>query len=293
MTARARRKELAMSTQQSAQATFVTAHVDLAGTRGPLLGGQGKTRTASGELRAPYADLVLWRVIESVSIEKGLESRDITPSQDGQSVTYAYAVRGGGGGLFPIDEAGHLVAVLTAAFVPPAFMPDVGRVEVISTSVPPDASVGARATLRRTQSFSPAQLEGRLVRVPGEDVGTIWFVEQGKKRVLASPTCGRLRFGDGWQRLVQVFTKPGDAALVPDGPPVSLAEAAEGKLVYSWPAPETYVVQGGQKRLIDDPAPIVDGYGERWRIKLIHLRPDELSAIPDGPPVSALSAQAL
>ncbi len=282
-----------MSTLQSAQATFVTAHVDLTGARGPLFGGQGKRRTASGELRAPRDGLVLWRVIENVSVEKGLESREVTPSEDGQSVRYAYAVRGGGGGLFPIDEAGHFVAVLTAAFVPPAFMPDVGRVEVISTSVPPDAPVGTRANLRRAQSFSPAQLEGRLVRASGEGSGPIWFVEQGKKRALASPTCGRLRFGDGWQRLVQVFTEASDAALVPDGPPVTVAEAAEGKLVYAWPAPETYVVQGGRKRLIDDPALIVAGYGERWRIKLIHLRPEELALIPDGDPVSKSSVQVL
>lgn len=276
-----------MSTQQSAQATFVTAHVDLAGARGPLLGGQGKPRTASGELRAPHAGLVLWRVIENVSVEKGVETRRLTPSEDGQSVAYAYAVRGGGGGLFPIDEAGHFAAELTAAFVPPAFMPDVGRVEIISTSTPPDAPVGTRPALRRAQSFSAAQLEGRLVRVPGEPAGLVWFVERGQKRVLASPTCGRLRFGDGWQRLVQVFAEASDANLVPGGAPVSLAEAAEGRLVYSWPAPETYVVQGGQKRLIDDTAPIVARFGERWRIKLIHLRPDELGAIPNGLAVSA------
>ncbi len=281
-----------MSTPQSAQATFVTAHVDLVGARGSLLGGQGKIRTASGELRAPQAGLVLWRVIENVSVEKGVESRALTPSEDGQFVTYSYAVRGGGGGLFPIDEAGRFVAALTAAFVPPAFMPDIGRVEIISTSVPPDAPVGARPALRRSQLFSAAQLEGRLVRQSGEDAGPIWFVERGKKRVLASPTCGRLRFGDGWQRLVQVFTEPGDAALVPDGSPVTLAEAAEGRLVYSWPAPETFVVQQGEKHWIDDPAPIALRFGERWRIKLIHLRPDELSAIPDGRPVSALFGQA-
>ncbi len=277
-----------MSTPQSAQATFVAAHVDLAGARGPLLGGQGKARIASGELRAPHAGLVLWRVIENVSVEKGLEARELTPSEDGQFVAYSYAVRGGGGGLFPIDEAGHFVAELTAAFVPPAFMPDVGRVEIISTSVPPDAPVGTRAVLRRAQSFSAAQLEGRLVRVPGEGSGPIWFVERGQKRVLASPTCGRLRFGDGWQRLVQVFTEPDDAALVADGPPLALAEAAEGKLVYSWPAPEAFVVEQGQKRLIDNPAPIAERFGERWRIKLIHLRPDELGLIPDGSPVSML-----
>ncbi len=275
-----------MSTQQSAQATFVTAHVDLAGARGPLLGGHGKPRIASGELRAPHVGLVLWRVIENVSVEKGLEARALTPSEDGQFVAYSYAVRGGGGGLFPIDEAGHFVAELTAAFVPPAFMPEVGRVEVISTSVPADAPVGTRAALRRAQSFSPAQLEGRLVRLPGEGSGPIWFVERGRKRVLASPTCGRLRFGDGWQRLVQVFTEPGDALLVPDGLPVSLAEAGEGRLVYSWPASEAFVVRLGQKRLIDEPTLIVARFGERWRIKLIHLRPEELALIPDGEPVS-------
>ncbi len=275
-----------MSTQQSAQATFVTAHVDLAGARGPLLGGHAKPRIASGELRAPRAGLVLWRVIENVSVEKGLEARQIAPSEDGQFVAYSYAVRGGGGGLFPIDEAGHFVAELTAAFVPPAFMPEVGRVEVISTSVPADAPVGTRPALRRAQSFSPAQLEGRLVRLPGEGGGPIWFVERGQKRVLASPTCGRLRFGDGWQRLVQVFTEPGDAALVPDGLPVSLAEAGEGRLVYSWPAPDAFVVRLGQKRLIDEPTLIAERFGERWRIKLIHLRPEELALIPDGEPVS-------
>lgn len=276
-----------MPTPQSAQATFVTAHVDLTGARGPLLGGQGKPRTASGELRAPHKGLVLWRVIENVSVERGLEARAVTPSADGQSVAYSYTVRGGGGGLFPLDEAGHLVAELTAAFVPPAFMPEIGRVEVISTSVPADAPAHARPALRRAQSFSAAQLEGRLVRAPGAMGGPIWFVERGKKRVLASPTCGRLRFGDGWQRLVQELTEPGDAALVPDGPRLTLAEAAEGRLVYSWPAPQAFVVQDGRKCLIDDRTPIAKGYGERWRIKLIHLRPDELALIPEGAPVSA------
>lgn len=276
-----------MTETAPSQTIFVKAHIDLTGARGPILGGTGHAREASGELRAPTTGLVLWRVIENVSVEKQLTQRTLTPAEDGQSVAYTYAVRGGGGGLFPVDEPGHFAAELTAAFVPPAFMPDVGRVEIISTSAPPDAPHGTPAGVHRRSAFSPAQLEGRLIRLPDDDTSPIWYVEHGAKRPLASPTCGRLRFGDGWQRLVQTLTDPADASLVPDGPPLTLAEAAEGKLIYSWPDPTAYIVEDGHKRRIDDPAPIAARFGERWRIKLIHLRHEETAAVPDGPPITA------
>nr|MDQ2688177.1 hypothetical protein [Armatimonadota bacterium] len=63
---------------------------------------------------------------------------------------------------------------------------------------------------------------------------------------------------------------------VPDGPPLTLAEAAEGKLVYSWPAPETYWVQNAHKRRIHDPTSVTARFGNHWRIKLIHLRRADL-----------------
>ncbi|MDQ2800866.1 MAG: hypothetical protein M3Y13_14640, partial [Armatimonadota bacterium] len=265
------------------QAVFVTAHVDLTGGRGSLLGGRGASQTASGELPAPGPGLVLWRVIERVAVEKQLQARSIAPADDGQSVSYSYTVKGGGGGLFAIDEPGQFVAELVAVYAPPAFLPTVGQVEIVSTSVPQDAPQGTRAGASRAQSPSSAQLEGRLIRLPGEENDRrVWFVQNGVKRLLESPTCGRLRFGDGWQRLIQPLGTAEDANIVPDGPPLTIAECAEGKLVYSWPQTKTYWVQAGQRRRIDDPKPIVERFGERWRIKLIHLRPTDLEAIPDG-----------
>ncbi len=261
------------------QAVFVTAQIDLTGGRGGLLGGAGPPKTASGELPAPAPGLVLWRVIERVAVEKQLEARQITPAGDGQNVTYSYTVKGGGGGLFPIDEAGHLEAELVAVYAPPSFLTEVGQLEIVSTSVPSEGARGTAAPVRRTASPSPAQLEGRLIRVPGNDDRRVWFVESGVKRLLLSPTCGRLRFGDGWQRLVQPLPSLEDAGIVPDGPPLTLAEAAEDKLVYSWPQPETYWVQGGKKRRIDDDATVKERFGEHWRIKLIHLRPADLAEI--------------
>ncbi len=83
------------------QAVFVTAQVNLTGGRGGLLGGLGPSKTASGELPAPAPGLVLWRIIERVTVEKQLQSRVILPANDGQSVSYSYTVKGGGGGLFP------------------------------------------------------------------------------------------------------------------------------------------------------------------------------------------------
>lgn len=274
-----------MDTAAPTQTVFVTAQIDLTGGRGGLLGGRGPSRTASGELRSPHPSLVLWRVIERVSVEKQLEQREITPAVDGQSVSYRYTVTGGGGGLFPIDEAGHFEAELVAAFAPPSFLTEVGQVEIISTSVPQDSAQGTTADIRRGKSFSAAQLEGRLIRLPDDDESPIWHVEQGAKRLLASPACGRMRFGEGWRRLIQPLASAQDAARVPDGPPLTLAEAAEGKLVYSWPAPETYWVQNGQKRRIDNPEPITERFGDHWRIKLIHLAPQELDTIPDGEPL--------
>ena len=264
------------------QAVFVTATIDLTGGRGGLLGGLGPSKTASGELPAPAPGLVLWRVIERVAVEKQLEERRITPAEDGQSVAYSYTVKGGGGGLFPIDEAGHFEAELVAVFAPPSFLTEVGQVEIISTSVPSESARGTAAPVRRTASASPAQLEGRLIRLPIEDDRRVWFVENGIKRLLASPTCGRLRFGDGWQRLIQPLPSVEDAGIVPDGPPLTVAEAAEGKLVYSWPQPETYWVQGGKKRRIKDEEAVKERFGDHWRIKLIHLRPADLAEIPDG-----------
>lgn len=267
------------------QAVFVTATIDLTGRRGGLLGGLGSSKTASGQLPAPAPGLVLWRVIERVAVEKQLEERRITPADDGQNVAYSYTVKGGGGGLFPIDEAGHFEAELVAVYAPPSFLTEVGQVEIISTSVPPESARGTAAPVRRTASASPAQIEGRLIRLPTEEEHRIWFVEHGVKRLLASPTCGRLRFGDGWQRLVQPLPSIEDANIVPDGPPLTIAEAAEGKLVYSWPQPETYWVQAGKKRCIDDDMMVKDRFGDHWRIKLIHLRPTDLAEIPAGEPL--------
>lgn len=271
-----------MDIAASPQAVFATAHIDLTGARGPIFGGLGKAQTASGELRAPSPGLVLWRVIERVEIEKQLESRQISPADDGQSVGYSYTVKGGGGGLFPIDEAGHFKAELVAVFAPPSFLPEVGSVEIVSTSVPADAPKGAKATLSRARAPSPAQLEGRLIRLPDNDDSPVWFVEHGVRRTLVSPTVGRLRFGDGWQRLVQPLPSVADVSLVPEGLPLSVAEAAEGKLVSSWPDPAAFLVENGCKRRIDNPAPIIARFGERWRIKLHHLRRAELDAIADG-----------
>ena len=113
----------------------------------------------------------------------------------------------------------------------------------------------------------------------------MWFVEHGIKHLLSSPTCGRLRFGDGWQRLIQPLPSVGDLEIVPEGLPLTLAEAAEGKLVYSWPQPETYWVMVGKKRRIDDDTPVTERFGDHWRIKLIHLRPADLVEIPLGDPL--------
>lgn len=271
-----------MDIAASPQAVFATAHIDLTGARGSIFGGVGKAQTASGELRALSAGLVLWRIIERVEIEKQLESRQITPADDGQSVSYSYTVKGGGGGLFPIDEAGHFKAELVAVFAPPSFLPEVGSVEIISTSVPADAPKGVKAALSRAHAPSAAQLEGRLIRLPDDDNSPVWFVERGVRRALASPTVGRLRFGDGWQRLVQPLPSAADVSLVPEGLPLSVAEAAEGKLISSWPDPSAFLVENGRKRRIDDDASIVERFGERWRIKLFHLRREELDAIADG-----------
>lgn len=275
-----------MNAAPTAQTVFVTAHIDVTGGRGGLLGRTGQARTASGELRAPGPDLVLWRVIERVKVEKGLKARSLTPVADGQSISYSYTVTGGGGGLFPIDEAGHFEAEIVAAFAPPSFLTEVGRVEIVSTSAPPEDGTRGLPDVRRDQSFSLAQLEGRLIRLPDVEDSPFWFVERGVKRLLASPTVGRLRFGDGWQRLVQPLASVTDAAQVPDGPPLTLAEAAEGKLIYSWPAQETYWVQSAHKRQIDDPAPVIARFGDHWRIKLIHLRRADLDDIPDGQPMT-------
>ena len=263
------------------QAVFVSATIDLTGKRGGLLGGRGPSQTASGELPAPAPGLVLWRVLERVAVEKQLEARRITPAEDGQSLSYSYTVKGGGGGLFPIDEAGHFEAELVAVYAPPSFLTEVGQVEIVSTSVPSEDARGTAAPVRKSASASPAQLEGRLIRLPDEDDPRIWFVEGGIKRLLVSPTCGRLRFGDGWQRLIQPLPSSDDLGIVPDGPPLTLAEAAEGKLVSSWPQTETYWVQDGHKKLIQDGAAVKERFGERWRIKLIHLRPADLADIPE------------
>ena len=228
---------------------------------------------------------MLWRVLERIAVEKQLTQREIVPAEDGQSVAYSYTVKGGGGGLFPVDEPGHFVAELVAVYAPPSFLTEVGQVEIVSTSVPQEGPKGIAAPVRRSATASPAQLEGRLIRLPDEDDWRIWFVEGGVKRPLASPTCGRLRFGDGWQRLVQPLPSAADLGIVPDGPPLTLAEAAEGKLVYSWPQPETYWVKDGKKRRIEDDAAIKERFGDHWRIKLIHLRPANLAEIPNGEPI--------
>jgi len=269
------------------QAVFVTAQIDLTGGRGGLLGGHGPSQTASGELPAPEPGLVLWRVLERVAVEKQLESREILPAADGQNVHYAYTVKGGGGGLFPIDEAGHFEAELVAVYAPPSFLIEVGQVEIVSTSVPPESARGTAAPVRRTAAASLAQLEGRLIRLPTEDDPRVWFVENGSKRLLPSPMVGRLRFGDGWQRLIQPLSSAHDRDIVPDGPPLTLAEAAEGKLAYSWPQPETYWIQGGLKRRIDNDTAVKARFGNHWRIKLVHLRPADLAEIPDGEAITS------
>ena len=268
------------------QAVFVTAQIHLTGGRGGLLGGRGPSQTASGELPAPQTGLVLWRVLERVAVEKQLESREISPAADGQNVRYAYTVKGGGGGLFPIDEAGYFEAELVAVYAPPSFLTEVGQVEIVSTSVPSDQARGTAAPVRRAATPSSAQLEGRLIRIPSDDDSRVWFVENGIRRLLSSPTAGRLRFGDGWQRLIQPLPSAGDLSIVPEGPTLTLAEAAEGKLVYSWPLPEIYWVQAGQKRRIEDDSTVKARFGPHWRIKLVHLRPADLDEIPEREPLT-------
>jgi len=140
--------------------------------------------------------------------------------------------------------------------------------------------------VRRSSSASLAQLEGRLIRLPGEDDPRIWFVENGIRRELATPMVGRLRFGDGWQRLIQPLPSAEDLGLVPAGPPLTLAEAAEGKLIYSWPHPETYWVQKGHKRQVEDETAVKEQFGPHWRIKLVHLRLPDLEEIPTGEPIT-------
>ena len=230
----------------------------------------------------------MWRVLERVAVEKQLESREITPAADGQNVHYAYTVKGGGGGLFPIDEAGQFEAELVAVYAPPSFLTEVGQVEIVSTSVPTESARGTAAPVRRTATASPAQLEGRLIRLPSEDDGRVWYVESGIRRELTSPMAGRLRFGDGWQRLIQPLPSVADLGILPEGSPLTLAEAAEGKLVYSWPQLETYWVQSGKKRRIEDDAAIKERFGTHWRIKLVHLRPADLAEIPDGEPIGSV-----
>jgi hypothetical protein len=151
--------------------------------------------------------------------------------------------------------------------MPPAFLPEVGQVEIISTARDPDAERGTKAAVNKRQVASAAQLEGRLIRQPGEGRKTVWYVEHGVKRRLESPTAGALRFGDSWNRLVQTLPTDEDAGIVPDGPPLTLAEAGEGRILGAWPAPETYLVQDGRKRRIDDDASIIDRYGAHWRVK--------------------------
>jgi len=269
------------------QAVFVTAQIDLTGGRGGFLGGRGRSQTASGALPAPGSGLVLWRVIERVSVEKQLEAREILPAADGQSLAYSYTVKGGGGGPFPLDEPGRFEAELVAVYAPPSFLTEVGKVEIVSTSAPAESG-GRPSDVRRAHAPSRAQIEGRLIRLPPGDAGEedrrVWFVERGAKRLLAAPVCGLLRFGDGWQRLVQPLPALSNLDTVPDGPPLSVAEAAEGKLVYSWPKPETYWVRDGFKHLIEDDQSFKGRHGERRRIKLIHLRPADLAAIPDAAP---------
>ncbi len=276
-----------MDLATNSQAVFVTARIDLTGGRGGFLGGRGGSQTASGALPAPGPGLVLWRVIERISVEKRLEAREISPAADGQRLAYSYTVKGGGGGLFPLDEPGRFEAELVAVFAPPSFLTSVGQVEIVSTEAPPESG-GRPADVRRMHAPSRAQLEGRLIRLPSgsgtEDDRRVWFVERGVRRLLASPACGLLRFGDGWQRLVQPLPTAADLSTVPDGPPLSVVEAAEGRLVYSWPLPEAYWVQGGFKHLIGDGHAVKERYGERWRIGLVHLRPADLAAIPDAAP---------
>jgi hypothetical protein len=262
---------------------FVAVRIDLTGSRGKIFGGAAGPTTERGVLRAPREGVVLWRVIERAEVEKRMVSREIVPADDGLSVSYAYTVAGGDGGLMPIEEPGQFVCELVAAFAPPSFIPEVGKVEIITA----DAASGPSATQFRAVA-SPAQLEGRLIRLPRDikDVATVWYVESGARRVLQTPTCGLLRFGDGWQRLVQPLPGVADLNLVPDGSTLTLAECAEGKIVASWPDTRTYIVDKGRRREILSDISLIERYGPHWRVKIVDLRPSELDLIVLGEPLT-------
>jgi len=268
------------------QAVFVTAQLDITGRRGSLLGEIGAPEIVSGSLSSPGDDLVLWRVIERAEVEKRLLERIIDPAVDGLSVRYKYVVSVGDGGLFPIEEPGHFKAELFAAFAHPSFLNEVGRVEIITSTVDSNAERGTRAPVNKRNVASLAQLEGRLVRRPLMDRSQIWYVEHGKKRLLESPTCGTLRFGDSWFRLIQSLPSDADADTIDDGETLTLGESAEGRILGAWPAPDFYVVQHGKNRKIINEDVVSAKYGKHWRIKVYHIRQDELAAIPDGGPIT-------
>ncbi len=258
---------------------FVSTHIDLAGNRGKLFGGKGAPKTEAGTLSAPKPGHVLWRVIVRPEVVKKLIGREIGPAEDGQSVAYSFTVDGGDGGLMPIEEPGVFKAEIVAAFAPVSFLPVVGKVEIIFA----DSADQARGNSSRQTIASPAQLEGRLIRLPAEvEASTspaIWFVEHGVKRLLESPTCARMRFGEGWQRLVQRLPSMDYLNIVSDGPPLTLAECAEGKIITSWPNPEFYVVEHGKRTVIDAEADPDTRFGAHWRIRAVDLRPAEMELI--------------
>ncbi len=187
------------------QAVFVTAQIDLTGGRGGLLGGRGPVQNRfrrTARARAGPGAVARHRARRRGKAAGS--SGEITPADDGQNVSYSYTVKGGGGGLFPIDEAGHFEAELVAVYAPPSFLTEVGQVEIVSTSVPSEGARGTAAPVRRTASAFP-RAAGRPLDPPARSktTGASGLSKSGVKRLLASPTCGRLRFGDGWQRLVQ------------------------------------------------------------------------------------------
>jgi len=226
--------------------------------------------------------------MERVEIERDVTVRTISPADDCLSVAYKFEVNGGEGGLFPIDEPGEYKADLIAVFAPPSYLPSVGAVEILTTDSNCHVDTdGPRKPPKfsRSSSAMPHQLEGRLFRYEDDPDDVIYFGENGAKRPLASPTCGKLRFGDGWRHLIQSVApdrKPGE---IPDGPVLTVAETAEGKRITCWPDPPTYLVRNGQKRPIEDSDAMVPAYGPHWRTKLVYLRRDEIDSIPNGLPI--------
>jgi len=226
--------------------------------------------------------------MERVDIERNVTERTISPADDCRSVSYEFHVGGGEGGLFPIDEPGEYKADLIAVFAPPSYLPTIGSVEVLTTNsnCHVDKDTPRKPPIfSKKSSSTPHQMEGRLFRYDDDLDETVYFGENGTKRPLATSTCGKLRFGDGWQRLIQSAAPDQKPEDIPTGRPLTVAEAAEGKRISCWPDPETYFVQHGLKRKIEDPDALVPAFGPHWRTKLVYLRRDDIDSIPDGQPI--------